>query len=94
MKSIKGFTMGLVLGLALALSGIALAQDATQNDPNKKPESCCAMTSCCCKADSCSMKNGSSDKGNTASNKKEGGCCCCGDSCDMKGMKEKPKQSQ
>jgi len=94
MKSIKGFTMGLMLGLALALSSIAFAQNATQNDPNKKTESCCAMASCCCKGDSCPMKDGkdgSCCKGDKSAAKKDGGCCCCGDSCNMKGMKDKQK---
>jgi hypothetical protein len=92
MKSIKGFTMGLMLGLALALSSIAFAQEAGQADPNKKTESCCAMPSCCCKGDSCSMKDGSCCKGDKSAAKKDGGCC--GDSCKMKGMKDKPKQGQ
>jgi hypothetical protein len=96
MKSIKGFTMGLMLGLALALSSIAFAQNATQNDPNKKTESCCAMASCCCKGDSCPMKDGKDSsccKGDKSAAKKDD---CCGDSCNMKmknmkGMKDKSK---
>jgi len=86
MKNFKGFAMGLVLGLGLAVSGIAFAQNAT--DQKKEGESCCAMAACCCKGDSCSMKD---NKEHAAQN---AGCCCCGgDSCDMKAhdMKEKPK---
>ena len=84
MKNFKGFAMGLVLGLGLAVSGIAFAQNTT--DQKKEGESC-AMASCCCKGDSCSMK----DHKDAA---QHAGCCCCGgDSCDMKAhdMKEKPK---
>ena len=43
MKNIKGFTLGLVLGLSIAVAGIAYAQTNTQSDPNKKSE-CCCMT--------------------------------------------------
>jgi hypothetical protein len=88
MKNFKGFALGLVLGLGLALSGIAFAQNTT-TDQKKEGESCCAMTSCCCKGDSCDMKDHKEQ-----SSKHEGCCCCGGDSCDMK-MKhdtpEKPK---
>ena len=55
MKNFKGFALGLVLGLGLAISGIGLAQNATQTDQKKEGESCCAMMSCC-KGDSCDMK--------------------------------------
>jgi len=84
MKSFKGFAMGLVLGIGLAVSGLAFAQNTT--DQKKEGESCCAMSSCCCK-DGCSMKD---HKEHAASHS---GCCCCGDSCDMKmhDTTEKPK---
>jgi hypothetical protein len=85
MKNFRGFAMGLVLGLGLAVSGLAFAQNTTQND--QKNESCCAMA-CCCKGDSCSMKDHKEHAANHA------GCCCCGgDSCDMKAheTKDKPK---
>ncbi len=88
MKNLKGFSLGLVLGIGLAISSVAFAQTATQGD-SKKSESCCAMASCCCKGDSCSMKEHKDQ-----ATKHEGGCCCCsGDSCDMKAhdMTEKPK---
>ena len=91
MKSIKGFTLGLFLGLSLAFSASSIAQNTTQGDANKK-ESCCAMASCCCKGDSCSMKDhkdGSCCKGDQSAGKKE---ACCGDSCDMKGMKHDEKK--
>jgi len=82
MKNFRGFSLGLVLGLATAFATIGLAQNATQTDPNTTKESCCAMASCCCKGDSCAMKDSSKNK----SDKHE--CCCCGgDSCDMKDMK-------
>lgn len=91
MKNFKGFAFGLVLGIGLAVSSLGFAQNATQPEPKKEMESCCAMASCCCKGDSCDMKMKHDAKEHSA----KGGCCCCGgDSCDMK-MKhesdEKPK---
>ena len=84
MKNMKGFVLGLVLGLGLALSGLAFAQNT--NDASKKTNSCCAMESCC-KGDSClMMKDGAMKEGATKSDKHE--CCCCGDSCNMKNMKD------
>ena len=93
MKSIRGFTIGLVLGLCLAFSAATIAKNTTQNDTNKK-ESCCAMTSCCCKGDSCQMKegkDGSCCKGDKSAAKKDGGCCI-GGACNMKGMKHEEKK--
>ena len=92
MKNFRGFALGLVLGLGLALSGIGFAQSATQNDQKKEAASCCAMASCC-KGDSCSMKDhANKDQMKTHSAKDGGCCCCCGDSCDMKMHdKDKPK---
>jgi hypothetical protein len=87
MKNFKGFALGLVLGLGLTLSGIAFAQNTTEQ--KKEGESCCAMMPDCCKGDSCDMKD---QKDHSA--KHEGCCCCGGDSCDMKmkhDMTEKPK---
>lgn len=85
MKNFKGFSLGLVLGLGLTLSGLSFAQNATQTSQKKELESCCAMASCC-KGDSCSMK----DHKNHSS---KHDCCCSGDSCDMKmkDKQEKPK---
>lgn len=85
MKNVRGFALGLVLGLGVALGGLAFAQSTNQN---KKAESCCAMACCCC-GDSCAMKDGTK----TQSDKHE--CCGGGDSCnmkmkDMKEMKSKP----
>ncbi len=92
MKNMKGFTLGLVLSIGLALSGVAFAQNATQSDQEKEAESCCAMASCC-KGDSCSMKDhaqkGHSKDQSKEHSSKDGSCCCCkGDSCKMK-MKDK-----
>lgn len=98
MKNFKGFALGLVLGLGLAISGIGFAQNTTGPDQKKEGESCCAMMAGCCKGDSCDMKmkhdamKMNTDAKNTAA---KAGCCCCGgDSCDMKmkhDMPEKPK---
>lgn len=88
MKNFKGFALGLVLGIGVALSSIGFAQTA-QTDQKKEAESCCAMASCCCKGDSCDMK-----KDHMKSQTANGSCCCCsGDACDMKmhDMKDKPK---
>ncbi len=97
MKNFKGFALGLVLGLGLAISGIGFAQNTT-TDQKKEGESCCAMMSGCCGGDSCDMKmkrdamKMSADAKDTSA---KAGCCCCGsDSCDMKmkhDMPEKPK---
>jgi hypothetical protein len=87
MKNFRGFALGLVLGLAAALSTVGIAQNATQSDQNQKTESCCARQSGCCKGDSCAMKVGKDhakkDQSMTGSSK-EGCCCCGGDSCNMK----------
>jgi hypothetical protein len=91
MKNFKGFALGLVLGIGLAVSSIGFAQNATQTqDQNKPAESCCATDSCCCKGDSCDMKMKHDAKDHAA----KGGCCCGGDSCDMNmkhDTQEKPK---
>ena len=88
----SAFAQSLVLGLALALSSIGFAQNATQTaDQKKDAESCCAMMAGCCKGDSCDMKD---NKEHSAKHEGHEGCCCCGDSCDMKmkhDMTEKPK---
>jgi hypothetical protein len=102
MTSIRKIMTAFFLGLVLALSTAAFAQNAMQGSNDKK-ESCCVMPDCCCNGDSCPMKNGKEGK-----NSKEGkSCCsrgdksadkkddCCGDSCDMKDMKSmKDKQKQ
>jgi hypothetical protein len=91
MKSFKGFALGLVLGLSLAVSGLAFAQNTTQTDQKKEGESCCATMKGCCGGDSCDMKTKHDAKDPAAH---EGCCCCSGDSCDMKmkhDMQEKPK---
>ena len=97
MKNFKGFAMGLVLGIGLALSSIGFAQNTTQADQKKEGESCCAMASCCCMGESCPMNHEARNQTNKDHMKRhssEGGCCCCGgDSCDMKmkDMPDKPK---
>ena len=75
MKNIRRIALGFMLGLSIAMSGAAFAQNPA---PEKKSESCCAKESCCCKGDSCKMKSGSM---NHARDKHEAGC---GDSCSMK----------
>ena len=90
MKHFRGFALGLALGVGIAFSGLAFAQNTA--DQNKKTESCCAMESCCCKGDSCSMMKGGKKEGSMNHSDKHEGCCCCGsDSCHMK-MKDKDKQ--
>ncbi len=85
MTSIRGFALGLTLGLAAAVASVGIAQNTKPVEQDKKM-SCCSMASCCCNGDSCDMKDHA--KGQT----EKGGCCCCGgDSCDMK-MHEKQKQ--
>ena len=96
MKNFKGFALGLVLGLGLAFSGIAFAQNTSQTDQKKEMQSCCAMKhdakdhaaeGCCCCSDSCDMNMKHDAKDAT----KDG--YCCSDSCDMKmkhDMTEKP----
>lgn len=94
MKNIRGFALGLALGVAAAISTVGLAQNTKPAGQDQKAESCCAMASCCCKGDSCSMKDGKehAKKDHSKSHSDEDGCCCCnGDSCDMK-MKDKQKQ--
>ena len=98
MKNIKGFAMGLALGLGIAISSVGLAQETKTADPNQKAESCCSMS--CCKDGSCSMKDHAKKdhaKKEHAANMDhskthaghEGCCCCCsGDSCSME-MKDK-----
>jgi hypothetical protein len=90
MKNFKGFALGLVLGLSLAISGLAFAQNTTPTDQKKEGESCCATMKGCC-GDSCDMKMKHDANHSTA---KDSCCCCGGDSCDMKmkhDMQEKPK---
>lgn len=82
MKHFRGFALGLVLGIGLAVSSIGFAQNATQTvDKNKEAESCCSMVSCCCNGDSCDLKMKHDAKNHAA---KDGCCCCSTDSCEMK----------
>jgi hypothetical protein len=64
MKNIKGFTLGLVMGLSIAVAGIAYAQTTTQTDPNKKAECCCMAMGCCSGDESCEMNHTKHMKGN------------------------------
>ena len=68
----------IVLGLTLAVTSVAFAQNATQVKSDNKA-SCC---SCC--ADSCPMMNKDVKKNHVTTSDKDGCCGCCGDSCDMK----------
>ena len=94
MKSIRGFALGLALGIAAAIATVGLAQTTKPADQGQKAESC-AMTSCCCHGDSAKHSGQEHAKGQMK-HSAEGGCCCCGgDSCEMQmNMKEKemPKQ--
>jgi hypothetical protein len=107
MKSIKGFALGLAVGIAVAVGTVGLAQTTKPADQTGKTESCC--TSCCCQGDSCAM-HGQMDHakamkqadamkhsdGQMKAHSPEGGCCCCsGDSCQMQLKKQaqtKPAQ--
>ena len=93
MKSIRGFALGLVAGIALAIGTVGVAQTTKPADKSQKAESCCAM-SCCCQGDSCAMHSGQQHAQGQINH--EGGCCCCGgDSCDMQmKTKEEAKQKQ
>lgn len=84
MKTFKGFSVGLVLGLSIALASIAFAQNTTQTDPNKKSDCCCVAMDCC-KSDSCPMMKDNAAKDGTAKSEKH--ACCSGDSCNMKDSK-------
>ena len=82
MKNIKGFTLGLLLGLSMAVAGIAYAQTNIQSDENKKTE-CCCMARDCCGGDSCAMMKDSAMKEGAKKSEGNGCCCCSGDSCKM-----------
>jgi len=93
MKNFRGFALGLVLGLSIAIAGVGFAQSTTQTDPSKKADSCCCMSG---RGDSCpmikdgAMKHDAMKHGAMQSGKHE--CCCCGgDSCDMKMKDTKSK---
>lgn len=86
MKNFKGFTLGLVLGLSIAIAGVAFAQSNTQSDANKKSD-CCSMAKDGCKSDSCPMMKDGAMKDGAMKSDGHGCCCCGGDSCNMKDMK-------
>lgn len=86
MKNIKGFTLGLVLGLSIAVAGIAYAQTNTQSDGAKKAECCCVAMDCC-KGDSCPMMKDVEKKEGATKSEGQGCCCGGGESCNMKDMK-------
>lgn len=86
MKNVKGFALGFVLALGLAVAGAGFAQTTVKDDQTGKQESCCSMESCCCKGGSCSMKDHKqhAQKENGKEHSHEGCCCCSGDSCNVK----------
>src|ERR1041385_1116381 len=65
-----------VIGLTLAIAGVAFAQSVAQTTAAK-------MESCCCYSDSCDMTKKDAMKNHVMSSDKSGGGACCGDSCDM-----------
>ena len=92
MKNFRGFAMGLVLGIGMAVSSVGFAQNATQTvDQKKGAEECGAMASGCCKGDSCDMKMKHDSKNHAA---KDGCCCCSGDACNMKMKHDMPEKSK
>ena len=76
MNRLRRLIPGLLLGLAIALTGTAFAQTSSDK---AKDECCCKASSYC--GDSCSMKSGAMKNHATVSDKHE---CCCGDSCATK----------
>ena len=99
MKSIRGFALGLALGVAAAVATVGLAQSTKPANEaqtqTQKAESCCAMTSGS-QGDSCAMHGDAKEhaQGQMKAHTGEGCCCCCsGDSCDME-MKTKMKAKQ
>ena len=107
MKSIRGFALGLAVGIAVAIGTVGLAQTTKPVDTAPKAESCCA-TSWCCHGGSCAMHTAGMEhakgqmkhsadmkqgEGQMKAHSSEGGCCCCGDSCNMQ-MKMKEKETQ
>jgi hypothetical protein len=100
MKSIKGFALGLALGVVVAIGTVGLAQTTKPADQKQNAESCCAA--CCNHGGSDSMKTAEMkheagmkhDPAMMKAHNGEGACCCCGgDSCDMQ-MKTKMKENQ
>jgi hypothetical protein len=106
MKSIRGFALGLTLGVAIAIATVGFAQTTQTTNPANQKAQGGAMISCCCQGGSCAMHQGEghseaqmkahakmqSDK--MKQNSAEGGCCCCGgDSCDMQ-MKMKKENKE
>lgn len=93
-KSIRGFVLGLALGIAAAIATVGLAQTTKPTDQGQKAESCCAMTSCCCHGDSAKHAGAKEHSQAQMKHSGEAGCCCCGaDSCEMpmKLKEEMPK---
>jgi hypothetical protein len=93
-KSIRGFALGLALGIAAAIATVGLAQSTKPVDQAQKAESCSAMSSCCCHGDSAKHSGAKEHSQVQMKHSSEGGCCCCGgDSCsmEMKVKDEAPK---
>jgi hypothetical protein len=82
-KSIRGFALGLALGIAAAIATVGLAQTTKPVEQGQKAESC-AMTSCCCHGDSAKHSGAKEHSQAPMKHSSDGGCCCCGgDSCEM-----------
>lgn len=103
MKSIKGFALGLALGIAVAVGTVGFAQTTSPTDQKQNAESCCAR-SCCCHGESCAMHTGDAkhaqgqmkhSAGAMKAHTGESGCCCCSgsESCDLQ-MKAKETEKQ
>ena len=93
-KSIRGFVLGLALGITAAIATVGLAQTTKPAHQGQKAESCCAMNSCCCHGDSAKHTGAKEHSQAQMKHSGEAGCCCCGgDSCEMpmKLKEEMPK---
>ena len=91
-KSIRGFALGLALGIAAAIATVGLAQTTKPADQGQKAESC-AMASCCCHGDSAKHSGAKEHSKAQMKHSGEAGLLLCARSCEMqmKVKEEMPK---